>query len=776
MFLRLIRNDVKANKISGLVIALFLFFSMTFVISATRLSTNLLISIEEFVKTTKSPHLLQMHSGPIDRERLEKFVKKHPDISAYQISDFVNVEKSVLKINGKASLQDSSQDLGFSSQNQHFDFLLNQNNEIIKPQKGQVYIPLYFYQKGNIKPGDQISIGRLNLTVKGYARDSLMNAGLVSSKRFLIHPDDLNTLKEEKGTSNEFLIAFRLQRLSQISKIETDYQAARLESNGPPIISYSAIKMINGINDALVILVYLLLSLTLIFITLLCMRFALLASIEEDFQQIAIMKVMGLPQAFIKNVYLAKYYACMLLAIILSWLTAHPLTQPALKQMEMSMGKSRIPFYSYLLEITLISILSGLIAWITSHPLKSFKKLTPGQALSSQKSQKQEKTKNPTKKGLPSHRFMDALYFSCKQLCQHKKLYLTMLFILSLIGFVLLLPTNLHRTLTDKEFTQYIGVGKSDIRMDLFQTENIEEKTKQVVKELSQNHEIESFNTQIVYNIAYKDKKGQIRKLRVSVGNHASFPVKYNQGRFPKNDQEIALSKLQANDLKLNLGDSLEMLVNGKKKKMKLVGIYSDLTYGGKTAKATFQVKDQVAISSLVTIQLKESIQKKKILQKLQNNYPDYKITDVNDFFYQTFGDTLARIKEIQLGVFWLGNILVFILTCLFIYMIYIKGRKDLALYRLLGFSKHALICYYLLAFSLVIMVSFLLALILLLSLGQAFCNLLLNNFGISQLQLILDFQQSFLFIPLSILVSGLCATRFVLGGINKLDLAPYLN
>lgn len=472
MFLRLIRNDVKANKISILVIALFLFFSMTVVISATRLSTNLLISIEEFVKTTKSPHLLQMHSGPIDRERLEKFIKNHPDISAYQISDFVNVEKSVLKINGKASLQDNSQDLGFSSQNQHFDFLLNQNNEIIKPQKGQVYIPLYFYQKGNIKPGDQINIGRLNLTVKGYVRDALMNAGLVSSKRFLIHPDDIKALKEEKGTSNEFLIAFRLQRLSQISTIEKDYQAARLESNGPPIISYSAIKMINGINDALVILVYLLLSLTLILITLLCMRFALLAKIEEDFQQIAIMKVMGLPQTFIKNVYLAKYYACMLLAIILSWLTSYPLTLPVLKQMEISMGKSRTPFYSYLLEIALTSILSGLIAWITSQPLKSFKKLTPSQALSSQKSQKQEKTKNPTKRGLPSHRFMDAFYFSWKQLCQHKKLYLTMLFILSLIGFVLLIPTNLHHTLTDKEFTQYIGVGKSDIRMDLFQMIN----------------------------------------------------------------------------------------------------------------------------------------------------------------------------------------------------------------------------------------------------------------------------------------------------------------
>ena len=220
----------------------------------------------------------------------------------------------------------------------------------------------------------------------------------------------------------------------------------------------------------------------------------------------------------------------------------------------------------------------------------------------------------------------------------------------------------------------------------------------------------------------------------------------------------------------------MDMGVQGQKMKMKLVGIYSDLTYGGKTAKATFQVKDQLALSSLVTIQLKESIQKKKILQKLQNNYPDYKTTDVDDFFYQTFGDTLSRIKEIQLGVFWLGNILVFILTCLFIYMIFMKDKKDLALYRLLGFSKQTLISYYLLAFFWIIAVSFLLALILLLSLGQTFCNLLLNNFGISQLQLILDFQQSFLFIPLSILVSGLCATRLILGGIKKLDLAPYLH
>ncbi len=80
-----------------------------------------------------------------------------------------------------------------------------------------------------------------------------MNAGLVSSKRFLISQTDLQILKTESFASNENLIAFRVHKLSQISTIEQAYKNAELESNGPPMITYPTIKMINGFNDALVI-------------------------------------------------------------------------------------------------------------------------------------------------------------------------------------------------------------------------------------------------------------------------------------------------------------------------------------------------------------------------------------------------------------------------------------------------------------------------------------------------------------------------------------------
>ena len=61
----------------------------------------------------------------------------------------------------------------------------------------------------------------------------------------------MQILKTEAVASNENLIAFRVHKLSQISTIEQAYKNAELESNGPPMITYPTIKMINGFNDAL---------------------------------------------------------------------------------------------------------------------------------------------------------------------------------------------------------------------------------------------------------------------------------------------------------------------------------------------------------------------------------------------------------------------------------------------------------------------------------------------------------------------------------------------
>ena len=775
MFQRLIKNDLKENKVSMLVIGLFLLLTLTLSFAATRLTISLTSSIERFVETAKSPHLLQMHSGSVDRERLQNFVQQHPEIASWQLTDFVNVEGSAIRINGQDSLQDSSQDNGFSSQNQNFDFLLDQNNQPAQPQPGQVYIPLYYYNSGKIKIGDQIKVGKLQLTVKGFIRDAQMNAGLVSSKRFLISQTDLQTLKKEAFASNENLIAFRVHKLSQISAVEQAYKNAELESNGPPMITYPTIKMINGFNDALVILVMGLLVMAIIGITFLCMRFALLTKIQEDLQQIAVMKVMGLPQSFISRVYLTKYYFCLALATIAGWGLSFLLSSPFKKQMALSMGQSPTPFYSYLLEMLVALLLCLLVFWLTARPLSSFKKKTPGQALRLASSNSLTATPSTPKMGLPSIPFLDRPYFALKTILSHKKLYLTMLVIVSLISLLILLPASLYSTVMDKNFIQYLGAGQPDVLVDISQTEDIDTKAAQLLKELQADKDVAEINQYQSQNFSYQDQQGQTQQLRVTLGNHAGFPVKYSQGHYPKNEHEIALSKLKAEELKLKVGDSLTLTVDGQARKLKVVGIYSDLTYGGKTAKAVFVTKQAQTLNSLTTIRLKDASNKAKKINDWKKRYSNYKLTDVEDFFHQTFDDTLAMLRLIQISVFWTGLGIVFTLMTLFVYMIFTKDQADLALYRMLGFGSERLRSHYLLAVCFILMLALAIADLLLLSLGQEVCSLLLSSFGISKLQLIINKSFTFLWTPLALLLSGLTAAHISLRALNKLEIGRYL-
>ena len=769
MFQRLIKNDLKENKVSMLVIGLFLLLTLTLSFAATRLTVSLTSSIERFVETAKSPHLLQMHSGSVDRKRLQNFVQQHPEIASWQLTDFVNVEGSAIRINEKNSLQDSSQDNGFSSQNQNFDFLLDQNNQPAQPRPGQVYIPLYYYNSGKIKIGDQIRVGKLQLTVQGFIRDAQMNAGLVSSKRFLISQTDLQILKTEAFASNENLIAFRVHKLSQISTIEQAYKNAELESNGPPMITYPTIKMINGFNDALVILVMGLLVMAIIGITFLCMRFALLTKIQEELQQIAVMKVMGLPQSFISRVYLTKYYFCLALATIAGWGLSFLLSAPFKGQMALSMGQSPTPFYSYLLEALVALLLCLLVFWLTARPLSSFKKMSPGQALRLASSNSLTETRSTPKMGLPSIPFLDRPYFALKTILNHKKLYLTILLIVSLISLLILLPASLYSTVMDKNFIQYLGAGQADVLIDISQTEDIDTKTAQADKDIA---EINQYQSQ---NFSYQDQQGQTQQLRVTLGNHAGFPVKYSQGRYPKNEHEIALSKLKAEELKLKVGDSLTLTVDGQARKLKVVGIYSDLTYGGKTAKAVFKTKQTQTLNSLTTIRLKKASNKAQKINEWKKRYSNYKLTDVEDFFHQTFDDTLAMLCLIQISVFWTGLGIVFILMTLFVYMIFTKDQADLALYRMLGFGSERLRSHYLLAVCFILMLALAIANLLLLSLGQEVCSLLLSSFGISKLQLIINKSLTFLWTPLALLLGGLTAAHISLRSLNKLEIGRYL-
>lgn len=101
-------------------------------------------------------------------------------------------------------------------------------------------------------------------------------------------------------------MSLRLKDSSQISAFETEYISQGLEANGPTI-TYPLFKMLNAISDGLMIAVILLISVLVLVIAFMCIRFTLLAKIEDDYHEIGVMKAIGMRVSDIKKIYLAKY-------------------------------------------------------------------------------------------------------------------------------------------------------------------------------------------------------------------------------------------------------------------------------------------------------------------------------------------------------------------------------------------------------------------------------------------------------------------------------------
>ena len=162
---------------------------------------------------------------------------------------------------------------------------------------------------------------------------------------------------------------------------------------------------------------------------------------------------------------------------------------------------------------------------------------------------------------------------------------------------MILVPRNIESTIAAPEFVTYMGVGESQIRIDIRQTENIEKSANAVAKEIEQDDRVLDYA--LMHTGSYKTvlPDGTSYNLMVEKGDHSKFPVRYIEGRYPDNEYEIALSILNSKEMNVNVGDTVRVYKDlGNNHTIpvscKVSGIYSDITNGGKTAKARFDTFD----------------------------------------------------------------------------------------------------------------------------------------------------------------------------------------
>ena len=484
---KIIQRDIAGNKAVSFLTVLFITAAAMLLSLAGILVTNLFGSIDRLMADAKTPHFMQMHTGDVDFEELEAFAAGNSAVEDFQVLEFLNVGGEKIRL-GENSLALSVQDNGFSVQSSRFDFLLDENNRPAQPKDGELWVPVCYNRDHTVQAGDKAVINGKTFVVTGFVRDSQMNSTLASSKRFVVSAGDYAQLKEVGSV--EYLIEFRLKDLSDLSEFESAYSASQMPANGPTL-SWPLFRMISAVSDGIMIAVILLVSVIVILIALLCIRFTLLAKIEDDYREIGVMKAVGIRVSDIQSIYLAVYAVLAAAGCIMGFLLSLTLRGPLQESIRANLGESGNDGLSFLLGMAGTLLLFFFILFFIRRILKRFRRISPVQAI--RQGSEQENVRGGKSLRLSKNRWLSAnLFLAVKDIAARKRLYLTMLFVIILACFIMVVPQNLYHTISDSSFVTYLGVGRCDLRMDIQQTEELEEKAGSVGEYLGRDSAVET--------------------------------------------------------------------------------------------------------------------------------------------------------------------------------------------------------------------------------------------------------------------------------------------
>jgi putative ABC transport system permease protein len=773
MYGKLIKNDIRKGKLIAATVTAFIMAAAALTSVAAMLGVHLFGAIDHLMEETRAVDFLQMHSGDIDERRLQNFVDTQGNVEAYQLARFLNVDAAEIII-GENSLEGSVQDNAFSTQNEAFDFLLDLNGDVIHPAGGEVYVPLGYLKDGSAKLGDTLSVRGVSLTVAGFLRDSAMNADLAGSKRFLVSEDDF--LRLENFGSMEYLIEFRLKDPAALSAFQSDYFAAELPSNGPPPISRSLLTMMNAITDGLMIAVLALISFLVIVVAFLCIRFTLLAKIEEDYREIGVLKAVGMRISQIAKLYTAKYGAIAGVACVAGFLLSLPLSVPLMENIRLFMGESGRGAIAPLIGFLGAALIFFVVMLYVRIVLRRFRKISAAEAV--RFGAPQEKSKAARVFRLSRSRiFSRNVFLGVKDVLSRKSLYVTMFLVLVISSFILIVPQNIHNTISARSFMTYLGVGESDLTVQLSQTQtdDIQQATADIDAALAADTGIARYTvlSGMVFNMPAEN--GRVERLRVDLGDHTAFPVRYSQGGAPITDTEIALSSLNAEELGKTLGDELTLMVDGKEKHLTVCGIYSDITNAGKTAKAAFEASAADLMRVVIPLELSDKTATADMAARYQDRFPFATVAVADEYVRQTFGGTMDALQKASYASIAATVLLAILVTLLFMKMLVTKDRQSIAILKSLGLTSTDIRRQYVTRALLVAALGVIIGVILANTLGEVVGAALISSLGATSFRFEVNPLYAYLFAPLLVAVCVCVATLLGIRDIRPLKISEHI-
>ena len=337
--------------------------------------------------------------------------------------------------------------------------VFDQEDHPIALKPGEIAFSKLEAEENGLQLGDRvkIKIGEIEqeFTIAAIAKDAVFGSSMMGFKRLIISEEDFERFANQDNLTHTKIYCFNYEDKKEFN---ADWQKQNF--NVISMIDKSLLSMC-FIFDMLIAGILIIVSICLILIAFMVLRFTIVFTLQEDFREIGIMKAIGLKDSGIKSVYLIKYFGISILAASVGVILSFPFGKLLLTHSVENLVVSEVA-QNIFLHILCAIVVVGVVLWFSNSSANSLKKYSAIDAI--RNGSNGERYQAISRIRLWKRGWMKpGFYMALNDILSNSKRFLMLIITFCLGTLLILVPLSAVHTLTGEKIITLFGMASSDV-------------------------------------------------------------------------------------------------------------------------------------------------------------------------------------------------------------------------------------------------------------------------------------------------------------------------
>ena len=560
MYLSILKKDLNRKKAMNIILLVFIILASMFVSSSVNNILSVTSALDNYFEMADVPDYLAMTVNKSCTVDIDDAISEASSIDSCRREKVIYMSSYNISFDDDTTFVDGGTNLLHSDI--AMNYFLEDGSILRKVNSGEIYMTERDVKKLGLKKGDKVTLEigdvKRQLTLAGGIKDALFGSNAVGVTRYIISEEDFDSYisdaEIEKFYGGELLFIRTSDMDSMLSEIKS------ITENSPFALDREYMEF-TYIFDMIVVGVLLVISIMLIAVAFVVLRFTITFTLSEEYREIGVMKAIGISNLKIRGLYLVKYAGLSIIGAAVGLVLSFPFGEMLMKVSSQSiiMGSQNPIFVNIICTILVISVILLFCFGCTG----KVKKMTPIDAI--RNGQTGERFRKKSIMRLGRSRLGTAPFLALNDIVSSPKRFgiITLTFCLFMSLMLVLSVTG--STLKSGSLIYTFGISDCDVFLPVdvmeFMTEGgrdrLEDHLEEMEENLAENNMPARCMQEMIFTlpVVHGEKEANISSYQ---GTGTTMDMyRYTEGTAPQNCGEIAMTRMSADKLNADIGDTV---------------------------------------------------------------------------------------------------------------------------------------------------------------------------------------------------------------------------